>query len=123
MNYYEIWVNLKDSRQDLEFCKAVDAYMGHLNSQGRLESWRITRRKFGFGPDGLPEFHISIAFKDLAQMDLAFSHVATRAGDVERLHHPVYSMVTDFKSALYRDFPDPERVGQTGANGAGRCPV
>ncbi len=110
MNYYEIWVNLKDSRRDLEFCKAVDAYMGHLKAQGRLESWRLTRRKFGFGPEGMGEFHISLAFTDLAQMDAAFSEVATRAGDVERLHHPVYSMVTDFKSALYRDFPDPERA-------------
>ncbi|CAG0967211.1 hypothetical protein PHYC_01049 [Phycisphaerales bacterium] len=109
MNYYEIWVNLKDSRKDLEFCQAVNAYMRHLQKQGRLESWRITRRKFGFGPDGLGEFHISLAFKDLTQMDTAFGEVATRTGAVEQLHNPVYSMVTDFKSALYRDFPDPER--------------
>lgn len=111
MNYYEIWVNLRDGRKDLEFCKAVDAYLGHLQKQGRLQSWKITRRKFGFGPDGLGEFHISIAFADLAQMDMAFGEVATRDGEVERLHHPVYSMVTDFKSALYRDFPDRERSG------------
>ena len=110
MNYYEIWVNLKDSREDLKFVGAVDAYMGHLKGQGKIESWRMTRRKFGFGPAHLGEFHISIAFKDLTQMDAAFGVVATRAGEVERLHHPVYSMVTDFQSALYRDFPDPERV-------------
>ncbi|MDX2132757.1 MAG: DUF6614 family protein [Planctomycetota bacterium] len=110
MNYYEIWVNLKESHRDLEFCRAVDAYMGHLKAQGRLESWRITRRKFGFGPAALGEFHISIAFRDLTQLDAAFSHVATREGEVERLHHPVYSMVTDFTSALYRDFPDGERA-------------
>jgi hypothetical protein len=110
MNYYEIWVNLKDHRQDLEFCKAVDAYMGHLKAQGKIESWRITRRKFGFGPANLGDFHISLAFKDLAQLDHAFSEVATRAGEVERLHNPVYTMVTDFQSALYRDYPDPERI-------------
>lgn len=110
MNYYEIWVNLKDSHRDLEFCKAVDAYMGHLRSQGTIESWRVTRRKFGFGPAHLPEFHISLAFKDLSQLDAAFSRVATRSGEVERLHADVYSRVTDFVSALYRDYPDPERV-------------
>jgi hypothetical protein len=110
MNYYEIWVNLKDSTKDLEFAKAVDAYLGHLKSKGSLHSWTLTRRKFGFGPAVLGEFHIRIAFKDLTQMDAAFGIVATRAGEVERLHHPVYSMVTDFQSALYRDFPDPERV-------------
>ena len=111
MNYYEIWVNLKDSRQDVEFCRAVDAYMGHLKAQGKIESWRITRRKFGFGPSMLGEFHISLAFRDLTQLEQAFGIVATRTGDVERLHNPVYTMVTDFQSALYRDFPDPERVG------------
>lgn len=110
MNYYEIWVNLKDSREDLAFCRAVDAYLGKLKELGRLESWRLTRRKFGFGPTGLPEFHISIAFTDLAQMDAAFSRVATREPEIEALHMPVYSRVTDFQSALYRDFPDPERV-------------
>lgn len=111
MDYYEIWVNLVDSRKDLEFVRAVDAYLGHLRSQGRLESWRLTRRKFGFGPPGLGEFHLTIAFRDLAQLDSAFGVVATRAGEVERLHHPVYSMVKDFTSALYRDFPDPQRTG------------
>lgn len=111
MNYYEIWVNLKDSRRDVEFCRAVEAYLGHLRQAGHVESWRLTRRKFGFGPADLGEFHISIAFRDLAQMDRAFGEVATRSGEVERLHLPVYSMVTDFKSALYRDFPDPQRGG------------
>ena len=110
MNQYEIWVNLKDSTQDLVFAAAVDAYLGHLRSQGTVDSWRLTRRKFGFGPTHLGEFHISIAFVDLSQMDKAFGVVATRAGEVERLHHPVYSMVKDFQSALYRDFPDPERT-------------
>lgn len=110
MDRYEIWVNLKDSRRDLEFAAAVDAYLGHLKSQGRCEGWTLTRRKFGFGPPALGEFHISIHFKDLAQMDAAFNVVATREGEVERLHLPVYSMVTDFTSALYRDFPDPVRA-------------
>lgn len=110
MNYYDIWVDLRDSRQDVAFARAVDAYLSHLRAQGKLESFVLSRRKFGFGPDGLGEFHIRIAFRDLAQLDGCFSLVATREGEVERLHHPVYSMVTNFKSALYRDFPDPERA-------------
>ncbi len=114
MDRYEIWVNLKDSRRDLEFSEAVGKYLGHLKSQGRCEGWTLTRRKFGFGPPGLGEFHISIHFKDLAQMDAAFGIVATREGEIERLHLPVYSMVTDFTSALYRDFPDPVRGKNSG---------
>jgi hypothetical protein len=118
MNYYDIWVDLRDSRQDLAFARAVDAYLSHLRGQGKLESFTLARRKFGFGPDGLGEFHIRIAFRDLAQLDACFSVVATREGEVERLHHPVYSMVTNFRSALFRDFPDPERAAASAPGNA-----
>ncbi|MEK6703820.1 MAG: DUF6614 family protein, partial [Planctomycetota bacterium] len=66
---------------------------------------------FGFGPPEVGEFHCEVWTNDLAQLDTAFSLVATRDGQVETLHRPVYSAVKDFKSALYRDFPDPERTG------------
>ncbi|QOJ00822.1 MAG: hypothetical protein HRU70_10085 [Phycisphaeraceae bacterium] len=109
MNTYNIWVNLKDSRKDLEFAHAVHAYLGHLKAKGFIAGFRLTRRKFGFSPPALAEFHIAIDAHSLAQLDDAFHHVATRDPEIERLHRPVYSMVTDFTSALYRDFPDPER--------------
>jgi hypothetical protein len=109
MNYYHMWCDLKDSREDLNFAAAVKAYLDHLKAQSLIESWSLTRRKFGFSPDGFGEFHIIVATTNLAQLDQAFSLVATRSGEVERLHIPVYSRVTNFKSALYRDFPDAER--------------
>lgn len=109
MQHYHMWFNLRESHKDLEFAKAVDAYLEYLRKQGKLEGWRLTRRKFGFGPAGMGEFHCEVWTTDLAQLDLAFSEVATRDGEVERLHRPVYSAVKDFTSALYRDFPDPER--------------
>lgn len=112
MNFYHMWFNLKNTRPpaDVEFAAAVDAYLGHLQKAGKIEGWSLSRRKFGFGPAGLGEFHCVVRCRDLAQLDAAFGVVATRAGEVERLHHPVYSAVTDFTSALYRDFPDPERA-------------
>ena len=110
MNYYDMWVNLKESRKDLEWAHAVKEYLNFLQSEGKIEGWRLTRRKFGFGPEALGEFHVCVWTKDLAQLDAAFSMVATRSGKTEELHRPVYAMVTDFKSALSRDFPDPERV-------------
>lgn len=109
MNHYEIWVNLAPGANDLEFVQAVRDYLDHFKGQDKLESYTIRRRKFGFSPPGLGEFYISIAFRDLAQMDLAFLNAATRDEVVEPLHHAVYSRVTDFKSALYRDFPDDVR--------------
>lgn len=109
MNYYHIWVDLLDPHKDLDFCRSVDAYMGYLKQEGKIEGWTISRRKLGFGPSNLGEFHIVISVKDLTQLELAFGVVATRSGEVERLHADVYRSVTNFTSALYRDFPDPER--------------
>src|SRR5258705_13894334 len=109
MDYYEIWCNLKDSRRDLDFAGAVSESLGFLQRDGRIHDWRLTRRKLGFGPAELGEFNITIMTRDLAHLDKAFDLVATRSGEIERLPAPVYSMITDFRSALYRDFPDPQR--------------
>jgi hypothetical protein len=110
MDCYDIWVDLRNSHKDLEFAAAVRAYMGHLQQQGLIEGYRLTRRKLGFGPPELGEFHIRIETQDLAQLERAFSQVVPRAGETEQLHAQVYGAVTSFRSALYRDFPDPGRA-------------
>jgi len=109
MNSYTIWVDLAPGARDLEFVAAVRAYCEAFIAQGQMERYRIQRRKFGFGPPELGEFMISLEFRDLAQMDAAFEAAARRAGELEALHHAVYSRVTRFRSGLFRDFPDPVR--------------
>lgn len=110
MNTYEIWVDLAPDAQDLEFVDAVRRYLDHIASSGNLASYRIRRRKFGFGPEVLGEFNISIEFEDLAQMDRAFGLAAARDEEIEPMHAAVYEKVRNFRSALYRDFPDPVRI-------------
>jgi hypothetical protein len=109
MNYYHTWFNLKPGVNDLEFCRAMARYMGHLKERGAIEGWTLTRRKLGFGPNDLGEFHIVMDVRDLAQLDSAFGYVATPSESVEGVHFDVNSRVQDLKIALYRDFPDPER--------------
>ncbi|HEY3295442.1 MAG TPA: DUF6614 family protein [bacterium] len=109
MTLYHIWCDLKDGSKDLEFVRAVHAYLGHLKEQGHVQSYRITRRKFGFSPPGLGDFHIMVECENLGRLDDAFALVATRGGRIEELHRPVYSMATHLTTALYRDFPDGER--------------
>lgn len=109
MDHYEIWADLAPGADDLEFCAAVEAFLGHLKADGRLHDFTIRRRKFGFGPAGLGDFWISIAVRDLAQLDQAFSRVARRDSEIEELHAQVFSRVRNFQSALYRDFPDATR--------------
>ena len=109
MDIYHTWCNLKPGIGDAEFSDKVGAYLGHLKEQGLIVGWRLTRRKLGLAPRALGEFHLMIEVNDMAQLDGAFTHVASRRHPVEGLHFSVNSMVTDATFALYRDFPDPTR--------------
>jgi len=106
VDQYHVWCNLVPGTSDLEFCAAVDRYLGGLRADGRIAGHRITRRKLGLGPRELGEFHIAIEIEDLAQLDRAFHDVSARAGPVEALHHAVNQHACDVTFALYRDFPD-----------------
>lgn len=110
MDYYQIWVDLKDPHRDLDFVENVNKYLGHLKEKGFLESFLLTRRKLGFGPKEIGEFNIMIGVKDMAQLEAQFQYVASRAGAVELLHRAVYGMVAMFNAALYRSFPDAARL-------------
>jgi hypothetical protein len=109
MAIYHIWCNLLPSVSDVAFCDRVDAYLGRLREGRLIEGHRITRRKLGFGPRELGEFHITIEIRDLAQLDLAFLAAAERSGAIEGLHQAVNSLACDLTFALYRDFPDAVR--------------
>ena len=109
MNYYDIWVNLKPGTDDMEFVKCLRAYLDYFVQDGTMEGYPIRRRKLGFGPEGLCEFSVTMKFDSLAALDDSFFGAAKRSGMLQELHSAVYSKVTDFKAALYRDFPDPVR--------------
>jgi hypothetical protein len=110
MDVYHIWCNLRHDVSDVQFAENVDAYLGQLSQQGLIEGHRLARRKLGLGPSELGEFHVAIEIRDLAQLDRAFQKVSGRAGEVEGLHAAVNQMARDLTFALYRDFPDPQRV-------------
>jgi len=109
MDLYHIWGDLKPGVSDLEFSRKVAAYLGHLQSEGLIAAWRLTRRKLGLGAAGLGEFHIMVEVRDLAQLEQAFQRVSGRREPVEGFHHGVNSLVQNAQFALYRDFPDPHR--------------
>ena len=109
MDVYHIWFDLKPDVRDVEFADEVARYMAHLKDSGEIVGYRLTRRKLGLAHPNLPEWHVTIDFEDMAQMDRAFSHVSSRADPVESFHHAVNSKVTGIFFALYRDFPDPGR--------------
>jgi hypothetical protein len=110
MDVYHVWCTLKDDVGDLEFAAAVRGYFEHLKGRGLVAGYRITRRKLGLGPAHLPEWHITLDFDSLSQFGNAFDQVSSRIDPIESFHHAVNSKVKDVFFALYRDFPDPQRV-------------
>jgi hypothetical protein len=110
MEVYHIWFDLKSGVRDTEFVASVRAYLDHLTQGGHLVSYRITRRKLGLGPPQLRDWHVTLDFENLTQLDAAFGQVSARADPVESFHHAVNSKVENAFFALYRDFPDPGRV-------------
>lgn len=111
MDIYHIWFNLKEGVRDLEFAEAAKTYLDYLIEKDLIAAYRLTRRKLGLGHVSLPQWHITLDFKNLEQLDRAFDRVASRSGPVEGFHQAVNSKVRDIFFMLYRDFPDRQRVG------------
>jgi hypothetical protein len=109
MDYYQGWFDLKPGVKDTDFARSLAGYMSHLKERGLIEGWTLSRRKLGLAPKQFGEFHLVIETRDLAQLDAAFNHVASRGEPVESVHFDVNSKVENLLFGLYRDFPDSVR--------------
>ena len=94
----------------MAFAVAVDAWMTHLKSNGVIQTWRLYRRKLGFGAPGARDFQLDIEVENMTQLDQAFRFTGTHDENTERLYTTVHQMVGQVDIALYRPFPDPERA-------------
>ncbi|MDG1067538.1 MAG: hypothetical protein P8P40_04040 [Sulfitobacter sp.] len=110
MNLYHCSIDLRDTSKALSFAAAVEAWMGHLQSNGVIQSWRLCRRKLGFGAPQSRDFLLEIEVENMTQLDEAFRFTASSEAGVERLYTTVHQMVGVADVALYRPFPDPERA-------------
>ena len=107
MDIYHIWADKDGDITDLEFVNNMKAFLEHLKSEGKMESYRITRCKMGFRSIDIPEWHIMMEFRNMAQMDSAFERVAPLEGELETKHRSFNQFVADnIQHALYRDWPD-----------------
>ena len=109
MDYYHTWFDLKSGVKDTDFARDLARYMAYLTDKKLIEGWKLTRRKLGLGPAELGDFHLVMETRNMAQLDEAFQHVASRAEPVESVHFGVNSKVTNLRFGLYRDFPDAVR--------------
>ena len=105
---YTIWADKEGDISDLDWVNGMKSFFDHLISEGKMQSYRITRCKMGFRSIAdLPEFMILMEFRDMGQMDEAFRRVAPLEGELEVKHKSFNQFVSgNIQHALFRDFPD-----------------
>lgn len=110
MNLSHCSIDLRDTSKALAFAGAVEAWMERLKGAGVIVSWRLCRRKLGFGAPHARDFLLEIEVENMTQLDAAFRFAGSSEEGVERLYTTVHQMVGEVDVALYRPFPDPERA-------------
>ena len=108
MDIYTIWANKEGDISDLEWVNNMKKFFDHLVSEGKMETYRITRCKMGFRSIAdMPEWMILMEFKNMAQMEDAFQRVVPQQGELEAKHKSFNQFVAaDIQHALFRDWPD-----------------
>jgi len=108
MDIYHIWADKEGDISDIDWVNNMKKFLDHLVQEGKMVSYRVTRCKMGFRSiQDMPEWHIMMEFKDMAQMDLAFNRVAKREGLLEEKHKSFNQFVSgNIQHALFRDWPD-----------------
>jgi hypothetical protein len=107
MDIYHIWADKSGDITDLQWVQNMRGFLDHLVTEGKMQSYRITRCKMGFRSMDIPEWHIMMEFTDMAQMDAAFRRVAPLDGELEVKHQSFNQFVSgNIQHALYRDWPD-----------------
>lgn len=109
MNLYHCMIDLKQNAKALTFSIAVDAWMSHLKDSGKINHWRMMRRKLNLASENHSDFLLEIEVNDLAQLDLAFRESGKQGEDVAQLHRAVHDLIGNSSIGLYRSYPDPER--------------
>lgn len=107
MDIYHIWADKEGDITDLEWVTNMKKFLDHLVTEGKMETYRITRCKMGFRSMDIPEWHIMMEFTDMAQLESAFKRVAPLEGELEEKHKSFNQFVKgNIQHAYFRDWPD-----------------
>ena len=107
MDYYMIWANKEGNISDLEWVNNMRSFLDHLVSEEKMIDYKIARCKMGFrSVADMPEWQITMMFKDMAQLEDAFKRVAPQEGKLEEKHKSFNQYVSDdIQHALFSDWP------------------
>lgn len=106
MDIYHVWCDKKGDISDNDWVANMKQFLDHLVNENKMVSYRITRCKMGFRSMDIPEWHIMMDFKDMAQLEGAFKRVAPLEGDLETKHKSFNRFAENLQHAYYRDWPD-----------------
>lgn len=108
MDIYHVWADKSGEIADVDWVENMRTFLSCLVEEQRMESFRITRCKMGFRSiQDLPEWHIMMEFRDMAQLERAFQRVAPKKGELEDKHRSFNQFVSgNIQHAYYRDWPD-----------------
>lgn len=113
MNHFHIWCDIKPEANAREFGDQAREFLSFLYEHELIEGFNIARRQFAIDPPGLGEFHITVEFGSVEQMNRAFEQIGMRTGETDAFHKPVADSVRNMTVALYRDWPEPVQRKKT----------
>ena len=65
MNLYHCIIDLKQDAKTLTFSFAVDAWMTHLKEAGKINHWRMLRRKLNLASESHSDFYLKLKLTTL----------------------------------------------------------
>lgn len=110
MTSYLCMIDLKSDARALAFAAALEGWLTLLRDEGRVEDWRLMRRKLNLAGDDFSDFLLEVKVRDLAQLDAAFRYLGRADEDARVRYDRMNQHIARVRYALFRDFPDPERV-------------
>lgn len=108
MNYYHIWADPVEGTDPKEFATKMKKFLDQLVSMNKMIDYKLTRMKLGFRSMDIPEFHITMHFDTMQQLDDAMTAVLNDEQKIEDAHVGFNQFVDleTIQHALYRDYPD-----------------
>ena len=106
MNHFHIWCNLKAGTDAREFGDGARELLSYLHEREMIEGYSIARRGFVIAPPDLGEFHVSVEFRSIEQMDRTLEYVSNGNEEAAAFYQPLAEIIRDVSLAMDRDFPE-----------------
>lgn len=110
MTIYHCMIDLKSDARALAFALALDTWLSLLRAEGKIETWRLMRRKLNLTGPGGADFLLEISLRDLAQLDEAFGFLGHAGEEAAQRYDQMRQHIAHVEFGLYRPFPDPQGV-------------